>query len=319
MENAEKIDYSVVIAIFNEEKVLNEFYKRLTEVMESISTGYEIIFVDDGSRDKSLEILKSLHAGDQRIKIISFTKNFGHHIAITAGIDYAHGDAIILMDGDLQDPPEEIPKLIKKFKEGYDVVYADRGTRKDSFFKKMCSKIFHKIFESIGKVKVSSNAGVFRIISKKVANYTKSCREKSRFVTALIGWAGFSSVGVEIKRDERYAGESKYSFWKSVKLAVNAIVSFSNFPLHIATYTGFLIATLSFIIGSYMLIKKIFFGMTVLGYASVIVSLFFLGGVQLIIIGIIGEYISRIYAEVQERPMYIIKDEIGFDNISARK
>jgi len=313
MIDENKISCSMVIPVFNEEEVLLELYKRLTTVMEKLNEKYEIIFVDDGSKDKSFEILKKLCQQDKRLKIIRFSRNFGHHIAVTAGLDYAGGNTIVLMDADLQDPPEEIPKLYKKFKEGYDIVYAIRKTRNDSFFKKLFSKLFYKIFKLVSKVEIPPNIGIFRIISKQVVNNLKKCREKSRFVIALIGWTGFSSIGVETNRDERYAGKSKYNFLKSTKLAIDSIVSFSSFPLHLISILGFLVAAFSFVIGIYMSIKKIFFGMPVSGYASLIISLYFLGGIQLIIIGIIGEYIGRIYSETQNRPLYIIKEEIGFN------
>lgn len=304
-----KIHYSVVIPVFNEEEVLNELYERLTKVMTALRE-YEIVFIDDGSRDKSFEILKSLHEQDRRVKVVKFSRNFGHHIAITAGLDFAKGDAIILMDSDLQDPPEEILKLSEKFQQGYDIVYAIRQSREDPLLKRICAYLFYKLFKIFGKIELPQNTGVFRIISRRVVEHLHSCGEKSRFITGLISWTGLSSIGIEIKRDERYAGQSKYNFLKSAKLAANAIISFSTFPLHIVSIAGFIIATVSFIFGICMLARKLFFGMAASGYASIIVSIFFLGGVQLMMIGAIGEYIGKIYTEVQNRPLYVIKEQL---------
>lgn len=314
---ANGIAYSVVIPVFNEEDIINELYRRLTTVMDKLNEKYEIIFVDDGSKDGSFEILRELHRRDETIKIIRFSRNFGHHIAITAGLDYAQGDAIILMDSDLQDPPEEIPKLYEKFKEGYDVVYAIRKVRIDPFLKKLISKLFYRIFKIMSKTEIPPKSGVFRIMSRRVADSIKICREKSRFIIGLISWSGFSHVGVETERDARYGGDTKYNLLKSAKLGTEAITSFSSFPLRIATYIGFFTALCSFMVGIYMLIKKLFLGMPVSGYASIIVSVFFLGGVQLIIMGFMGEYISRTYTEVQDRPLYIIKDRLGFSKIGV--
>lgn len=305
-----KFFYSVVIPIFNEDENLGELYNRLTPVMEKLNNNYEVIFVDDGSTDKSLSILKELHRKDDRIKIVSFMRNFGHHIAVTAGLDYVKGDAIILMDGDLQDPPEEIPKLCSKFEEGYDIVYAIRKTREDVFIKKITSKLFYTIFRRFTKIDIPVNIGIFRIVSRGVIDNLRKCREKSRFIVALMGWFGFSHVGVETKRDERYRGKTKYSFAKQIQLAIDGILSFNYFTLRVTTYFGFIVSICSFILGITMIIKKIFFGMPVSGYASIIVSIFFLGGIQLFMIGVMSEYIGRIYLEIQNRPVYIIKEFI---------
>jgi len=303
------MDFSVIIPIYNEEVSIPELYRRLTDVMASLGE-YEIIMVDDGSTDRSWYLIKELHKKDPRVKGISFSRNFGHHIAITAGLDYAKAEAVVLMDGDLQDPPEEIPNLYDKFKEGYDMVYAIREKRDDPLFKKVTSWIFLRLLRMISNVDIDLYGGIFRILSKRCIDNMRNLKEKSRFMVGLMNWIGFSKAGVKIERHRRYAGKSKYTLFKLFKLAWHGVTSFSYIPLEIASYLGFSVSLISFLIGVYMLYKKLFFGIPILGYASIIVSLFFLGGVILLVLGVIGEYVGRIYAEVQNRPLYIIKEEI---------
>jgi dolichol-phosphate mannosyltransferase len=302
--------FSVVIPIYNEEENIPELYRRLTSVMEKLGT-YEIIMVDDGSNDESWELIKEFHEKDPRVKGISFSRNFGHHIAITAGLDHAQGEAVILMDGDLQDPPEEIPKLYEKFKEGYEVVYGIRKKREDSAFKKITSSMFLRMLKKISDVEINLESGIFRIMSKRCVEGMRSIREKSRFLIGLMSWVGFFQTGVEIERHKRHAGKSKYTLFKLFKLAWHGVTSFSYMPLQAATYFGFGVSAISFLMGIYMLYRKLFLGIPILGYASIIVSLFFLGGVILLVLGVIGEYIGRIYTEVQDRPLYVIKEETG--------
>lgn len=300
-------DFSVIVTVYNEEENVNVLTERLENVMGKLSPAYEIIFVDDGSTDGTFQLLEKLHQKNARIRILQFSRNFGHHIAITAGLDYARGDTVILMDGDLQDQPEEIPRLYEKYKEGYDNVYAIRKTRKDPIIKKIASRLFYKFFKRICHFEIPVDTGVFRIISRRMVNAVKSCREQSRFVLALISWIGLPSAGVITERDKRYAGRAKYNFLKSAQLAIDAVISFSQTPLQFAIYFGFFIAMASFVMGSFLVIKKIVFGMATSGYASIIVSIFFLGGIHTMVIGIAGQYIGRIYNEVQNRPMYIIR------------
>jgi len=310
----EACNISVVIPIYNEQENLPELYRRLKTVFEeTLKINYEIIFVDDGSKDNSWTIIEDLHNQNNAVKGIRFSRNFGHHIAITAGLDHAHGNFIVLMDGDLQDPPEEIPKLYEKSKEGYDVVCAIRKTRKDPILKKLSSKFFHALFKILANVEIDPNTGIFRLMSRQAVDSFNSCRERSRFITGMISWTGYSHIGVETLRDVRYAGKTKYSFCKSVILALNSITAFSYFPLRIATYIGSVVALLSFILGIFMLIKKIFFGIPILGYASLMIAITFIGGIQLLMIGIMGEYVGRIYTECQARPLYIVGKEIGFE------
>jgi dolichol-phosphate mannosyltransferase len=316
-EKMSDIQFSIVIPIFNEAENIAELHRRLAETMDSIlrqegsESPYEIIFVDDGSTDNSWVAIRELNKIDSRIKGISFSRNFGHHKAIAAGLDYAAGDFVILMDGDLQDPPEEIPKLYSKIREGYDIVYAVRETRKDTFGKKFASKLFHRVFQTFTKVDIDPNSGIFRIINRKVVNALKRCEERSRFIIGLMGWAGFEKAGVLTKRDARHAGKTKYNLVKSAILALDFITSFSYSPLRLAAYLGAIIAMISFVIGIFMLIKKIFFGIPAYGFTTIIVSVLFIGGVQLIILGILGEYIGRIFTEVQKRPVYLLRDQLG--------
>ena len=308
------IQISVVIPVYNEQENLSELYRRLKTVLEeNLQVTYEIIFVDDGSKDNSWTIIEDLHDHNKAVKGIKFSRNFGHHIAITAGIDHTHGNFVVLMDGDLQDPPEEIPKLYEKSKEGYDVVCAIRKTRKDTVLKKLASKCFHGLFKILANVEIDPNTGIFRLMSRQAVDAFNKCREKSRFIAGLMSWTGFSHVGVETMRDARYAGKTKYSFYKSMILALNSITAFSYFPLRIATYIGSMVALLSFLVGNLMLIKKIFFGIPIMGYASLMVAITFIGGVQLLMIGIMGEYIGRIYTECQDRPLYILGKKLGFE------
>jgi len=304
-------DLSIIIPIFCEEEILPELYSRLNMVMEKLKVSYEIIFVDDGSNDNSFKILKEFRARDEGVKIIKFSRNFGHHIAITAGLDRCRGKAVILMDGDLQDPPEGIPALYQKFQEGYDVVSIIPKTRKDPLLKKFFSGLFRSVFKKLTRIDLSLESGIYRILSRRVVDNIKTCREKSRFIIALIRWSGFPQAAISLDRDSRYAGKAKYNFFKSLELALDAITSFSYLPLRLSIYFGFCVAILSFLFGLFIFVKKIFFGMPVSGYASIIFSLFFFGGVQLLILGVIGEYLGRTYHETLNRPLYIVEETLG--------
>ncbi len=309
--------FSVVIPVYNEEGNIPELYGRLTAVLEKLcnekghsKSDYEIIMIDDGSTDQSWKIIKNLHGKDSRIKGLSFSKNFGHHIALTAGLDQADGEAVVLMDADLQDPPEEIPKLYEKFKEGFDIVYAIRDQRAAPILKKISSSIFLIILKKISNVDINLGSGIYRIVSKRCVVEMRRLREKSRFMTGLMSWLGYSSVGVQTERHERRAGKTKYALHRLIKLSWHGITSFSRFPLQLSTYFGFITAFLSFSYGIYIIFRKLIFGIPVLGYTSIIVSLFFLGGMILFILGAIGEYIGRIYEQVQDRPLYLLKEEL---------
>jgi len=309
------IKFSVISPIYNESENLQELYNRLTVVLENLCNeegcpplSYEVILVDDGSTDNSWQVIKALHEKDSRVKGISFSKNFGHHIAITAGLDRAQGDAVILLDADLQDPPEEIPKLLREFKKGNDLVYGIRQQRHDSAFKKLTSYLFWWILRRFSGVNIPQGQTMLRIMSRRLVEVLKEMREHARFIHGMMAWAGFTVSTVEVQHSPRMKGKSKYNIPKMFKLAFHAVTSFSTLPLRLATYTGFLSAFTSIIVGGYFIYKKIFYNIPVLGYASIIVSIFFIGGVQLLVLGILGEYLGRTYQEVQKRPLYILKE-----------
>lgn len=300
--------FSVVIPIHNEEENIPELYNRLTAVMEKQLGSYEIIMVDDGSKDRSWELIKELHNKDQRVKGISFSRNFGHHIAITAGLDYAKGEAVILMDGDLQDPPEEIPRLYQKFKEGYDIVYGIRKERHDPFLKRLTSSIFWWVLRRFSGVDMPSGQTMLRVLNRRVVDVLKEMKEYARFIHGMMAWTGFHVTTVYVQHASRYRGKSKYNIPRLFKLAFHAVTSFSTVPLRLATYIGLISSLVSFLAGLYFIYRKVFFNIPILGYASIIVSIFFVGGIQLLVLGIFGEYLGRTYQEVQRRPLYIVRE-----------
>jgi dolichol-phosphate mannosyltransferase len=310
-------EFSIVIPIYNEEENILDLYDRITAVMEKLSadlklphTCYELILVDDGSKDNSWLKIRSLHEKDPRVKGISFSRNFGHHIALSAGIDHALGNAVVLMDGDLQDPPEEIPRMYELFRKGYDLVYGIRQSRNDPIFKRVASGIFWWVLRKFSGVRIPPGQAMLRIMSRNLVNAMKEMGERSRFVHGMMAWAGFRTTTLEIRHSQRRKGTSKYNIPKMFKLAFHAITSFSTVPLRLAIYIGLLSSTISFVIGIFFIFRKIFSGIPVMGYASIIVSIFFMGGVQLLIFGMFGEYLGRIYQEVQQRPLYIIKETL---------
>lgn len=312
MQNHE-IQYSIIVPLYNEESVIQETYKRLKKVMDSTEEAYEIIFVNDGSRDKTLEIARRICKRDKSIKLLSFSRNFGHQVAITAGMDHTGGRAVVVIDADLQDPPEVILEMIKKWKEGYEVVYGKRLKRKgETFFKKASAKLFYRTLKSMTDVDIPMDTGDFRLIDRKVCDALKSIPEHNRYVRGLISWLGFKQTGVEFVREERFAGETKYPLNKMVKFAADAITSFSYKPLKIATYAGMVVSMLSAVYIVFQLLVKFFMVPTVPGWSSIVALSLFFNGLMLIVLGIIGEYVGRIYDEVKGRPLYIIGEKEGF-------
>jgi len=309
MKKNQKPLYSVVAPVFNEIECLEEFSKQICQVMDDLKESWELILVDDGSTDGSSDLIRSLAEKDNHIRPLIFARNFGHQIAVTAGLDYAQGEAVIIIDADLQDPPEVIKDLVAKWREGFEVVYAVRRKREgESWFKLLSASLFYRMIYRITDVKIPLDTGDFRLLDRKVAAIMRQMRERHRFLRGMAAWVGFRQVGVEYDRRERYAGKTKYSFRKMLKLALNAVTSFSYFPLQIATYLGFICVAISICAIIVVIILHLSNRLVLIGQAVTPIAVFFLGGVQLITLGILGEYIGRIYDEAKGRPLYIISE-----------
>jgi glycosyltransferase involved in cell wall biosynthesis len=309
---------SIVTPIFNEVELVDAFYDRVRKVMDSLdSISYELVFIDDGSTDGCYEKLLMRADSDARVKVIKFSRNFGHQIAITAGFDYAKGDAVVVIDGDLQDPPELIENFIDKWEEGYDVVYGIREQREgESKTKLFTAHVFYRLLKTLTKIEIPADVGDFRLMSRRVVEQLKEFTEKDRFVRGLVSWIGFKQTGIPYVRDRRYAGVTKYPLRKMLKFALDGITSFSTAPLKLSTWLGYSASLVAFLYACSVFIQKAL-GYTVQGWATMMVGMLFLGGVQLISLGIIGEYLGRIFNEVKQRPLYIV-DEI-YESGSLRK
>jgi glycosyltransferase involved in cell wall biosynthesis len=305
---SEKKLITIVIPVFNEIEVIDACYARLGAVMQSLQDyDYELIFVDDGSRDQTHERLVGFHAQDPHLKIVKFSRNFGHQIAVTAGVDVATGDAIVIIDADLQDPPEVIPEMVKKWEEGYDVVYGVRQRRVgESRLKLLTAAAFYRLLRVFTNIEIPVDVGDFRLLSARAASELRKLREKDRFVRGLVSWIGFRQIGIQYERDSRFAGDTKYPFRKMFKFAIDGITSFSNLPLKLASWLGYLTSFMAFIYLASVFVQRAL-GYTIEGWATIMVAMLFLGGVQLICLGIIGEYIGRIFNETKSRPMYVIE------------
>lgn len=304
-----KITYSIIAPIYNEIDNLPELYRRVKEVMDSNGEPWELILVDDGSTDGSTEKIREMAEKDKTIRPVIFARNFGHQVAITAGWDYARGDAIVIIDADLQDPPEVILELTKKWKEGYEVVYAVRGEREgESWFKLWTASLFYRLIYRITDVKIPVDTGDFRLMDRKVVNVLKQMKERHRFPRGMSAWVGFKQIGVTYKRAARVAGVTKYPFRKMLRLALNAITGFSYFPLQVATFFGFVSAGVSILAIPVVVIMRIAGSGAFFGQATTLIAVLFLGGVQLISLGILGEYVGRLYDEAKGRPLYIVRD-----------
>jgi polyisoprenyl-phosphate glycosyltransferase len=304
-----KIIYSIIAPIYNEIDNLPELYRRVTEVMDTTGEPWELILVDDGSTDGSTDKIRELAEKDAHVRPVIFARNFGHQIAITAGWDYARGDAMVIIDADLQDPPEVILELAKKWEEGYEVVYAVRGEREgESWFKKFTASMFYRIIYRITDVKIPVDTGDFRLMDRKVVDVLKQMPERHRFPRGMSAWVGFKQIGVEYKRAARHAGVTKYPFSKMLKLALNAITSFSYFPLQVATFFGFASAGIAILAIPVVIYLRMEGSPQFTGQATTLIAVLFLGGVQLISLGILGEYIGRLYDEAKGRPLYIVRD-----------
>ncbi len=304
-----KITYSIVAPIYNELENISELYRRVSDVMNSTGEPWELVLVDDGSTDGSTDAIRALVREDDCVRPVIFARNFGHQIAITAGWDYARGDAIVIIDADLQDPPELILEMAKKWKEGYEVVYAVRAEREgESWFKIWTASLFYRLIYHITDVKIPLDTGDFRLMDRKVVDVLKSMRERHRFPRGMSAWVGFKQIGVEYKRAARKAGETKYPFRKMFRLALNAITSFSYFPLQVATFFGFASAGIAIIAIPVVVALRLLGSQFFEGQTTTLISVLFLGGVQLISLGILGEYVGRLYDEAKGRPLYIVRE-----------
>ncbi|HGH7174751.1 TPA: glycosyltransferase family 2 protein [Bacillus wiedmannii] len=305
---------SVVVPMYFEEEVAQECYNRLKSVMLQNDINYEFVFVNDGSTDRTMEILSEIAANDYRTKIVNFARNFGHQIAVTAGIAAAKGDAIVIIDADLQDPPEVIPELIAKWEEGYEVVYAKRKQRKgETWFKLLTAKYFYKFLNYMSDIDIPKDTGDFRIIDRKVADVFNQMTERNRFIRGMMSWVGFRQTYVEYERDERFAGETKYPLKKMIKFASDGIIAFSTKPLRIVMTLGLLSVLVSIIVLLYTITVKIIGTGTQTGWASIMVAITFFSGIQLLGLGIVGQYIARIYDESKNRPIYIVKETFNIE------
>jgi polyisoprenyl-phosphate glycosyltransferase len=299
---------SVVIPIYNEQATLAELYRRLTHVLSEnlAELAYEIVFVNDGSTDGSIQILSELYADDPTVKVVNLSRNFGHQAALTAGLDYANGDAVVCMDGDVQDPPEIIPTLVERWRNGNDVVYAVRKLRKEGLIKRGCYAAFYRLLRRLSMVSIPLNAGDFALMDRRVVDCLKALPERSRFIRGLRTWVGFRQAAVEYEREKRFAGVPKYTWSKLVHLAVNGLLSFSALPLRMATAVGFMISFFSLLGIIVALYLRLFTDLAIPGWTTTVIPILVLGGIQLLSIGILGEYIAQIFDEVKQRPLYLV-------------
>ena len=306
---ADKPLVSLVVPVYNEHEVIGVFNERATRTLAALDGfDYEIVFVDDGSRDGSYQLLAGFAAANPRLRVLKFSRNFGHQIAITAGIDHARGDCVVIIDADLQDPPEVIPAMIARWREGFDVVYGVRAEREgEGAMKLFTASAFYRILGNLTNVQIPADVGDFRLMSRRATEQLKLLREKDRFVRGLVSWIGFKQTGLTYSRDKRFAGETKYPYRKMLKFAFDGITSFSTVPLKLATWSGYAASLLAFLYLLSVFVQKLL-GYTVEGWATIMVAVLFLGGVQLVCLGILGEYLGRIFTEVKPRPMYVVEE-----------
>lgn len=308
-------DCSVVAPVFNEEPNLRELWSRLENSVSKTGLCFEFIFVDDGSCDGSFGYLAQLHQQDSRVKVVQLSRNFGHQIALTAGLRYAKGRAVITMDSDLQHPPELIPELVKKWKEGYEVVYTVRkNTMGASLFKRLSASVFYRLMRWMTSTNVPASAPDFRLLDRRAVDSLNVLHERARFVRGMVSWIGFSQTGIEFVAEPRFAGTSKYNLLKMIRFSLDAIVSFSGTPLRLSAYLGFIVSCLAFLYGGYAIGATMLGAEVVPGWSSIILVVLVLGGFQLLSLGIIGEYLDRIYAEAKRRPLFLIRNSMGLDS-----
>ncbi len=316
------VDLSIVAPMYNEADNIDYFFERLESVFSHLNMSYEIVCVNDSSKDKTLEYLVKHHYRNPSIKVVNLSRNFGKEIALTAGIDYAKGAAVIPIDADLQDPPELIADLVEKWSEGYDVVYATRRSREgESWLKLLTAKTFYRVIGRISRVSIPRNTGDFRLLDRRVVEALKQMPERTRFMKGLFAWVGFKQTSIFYDRSPRYKGKTKWNYWRLWNFAIDGITSFSLAPLKVWSYVGLFLSVLSLIYATFLFLRTLIFGIDVPGYASLMVAILFLGGIQLVTLGIIGEYIGRVYEEVKGRPLYLVRESYGFEleNIAVSK
>ncbi len=311
--------YSFIVPIYNEEETIPELYRRLSAVMNRMDGLVELILINDGSRDRSLQLLRDLHQKDPRICYLSFARNFGHQIAVTAGLNFVRGQVIVILDADLQDPPELIPDMVEKWRQGYQVVYAQRTQRqKEGWFKRFTAYFFYRILKKLADVEIPTDTGDFCLMDRQIVDILNSMPERNRYIRGLRSWVGFQQTAVRFERNPRFAGEVKYTFSKSLALAINGLVSFSIVPLRLSTYLGLLAAAAAIFMALLVLYWRLFVPHSPLtGFTIILMAIFFLGSVQLVSLGILGEYIGRIYEEVKARPLYTLAEVGGFERKSS--
>ena len=306
--------YSIIAPAYNEEEVLPEFYRRVREVMDGLGEPWELVVVNDGSSDTTSEVLNQLHAQDPRVCVVDFARNFGHQIAVIAGLDHARGEAVVVIDTDLQDPPEVIADLIARWKDGYQVVYGVRSEREgETWFKLFTARLFYRLIGALTDVDIPPDAGDFRLLDRQVVEDMRRMRERRRFIRGMTSWVGYRQTGVSYSRHARFAGETKYPFRKMFRLALDAVTGFSGFPLKLATICGSILLVFGMVFGLVLLAIRLTGNAPLEGQGITLVAIFVLGGTQLLFLGIIGEYIARIYDEVRGRPLYTVKELVGFD------
>jgi glycosyltransferase involved in cell wall biosynthesis len=312
--DARQNSISVVVPCFNEEDVLRETHERLTDALSKTDLEYEIVYVNDGSRDRTLDILRELTAADSHVRVVSFSRNFGHQVAVTAGVDFTSGDAVVLIDADLQDPPELIHDMVRLWHDGYQVVYGTRESRiGESAFKLLTAKYFYRIINSISDVDIPLDTGDFRLMDRCVVDVLKNMPERDRFLRGMVSWIGFKQTALPYDRSERIAGGTKYPLHKMVRFALDGIVSFSMVPLRLATLCGLMAAAMMVVAILYALILRLFTNISVSGSTLLFIAITFLGGMTLLCLGIIGEYVGRIYRELKRRPLYVVDEALGFE------
>lgn len=312
--NLNAVELSIVVPLYNEEANIDYLFERLLSVLEKLETTYEIVCVNDGSKDNTLFCSIEHHKRNPNIKIVNLSRNFGKEIALTAGIDYTSGAAVIPIDADLQDPPELIEQLVEKWREGYDVVYATRRSREgETWLKRATANAFYRTIGKMSRVPIPNNTGDFRLLDRRVVDALKLLPERTRFMKGLFAWVGYRQASVMFDREARHKGVTTWNYWKLWNFAIDGIVSFSFLPLKIWSYVGLVISFISLLYASFLVIRTLLYGNKVAGYASLMVAVLFLGGIQLITLGIIGEYIGRVYEEVKGRPLYLVRESYGFE------